>query len=93
MSAHDEEELALGLIDLSRFERGSASFTIGADGEIIYGGTVATVKMRPGERVDLFVARLKADHDLRPGDVLELLNNGGRFDTARIEKKPRARAA
>lgn len=87
MTAHDEEHLTRGLADLARFERGTASFAIGPNGEIVYSGTVATVKMRDGERIELFVERLRRDHGLRHGDTLELLNNGGRLDTARIYRQ------
>lgn len=90
MTAHDDEQLASGLADLSRFERGAATFAIGPAGEIVYSGTVATVRMHDGERIDQFVERLRRDHDLRHGDTMELLNNGGRLDTARIYKQPRA---
>ena len=88
MTAQDNQQLATGLADLSRFERGTATYHLDADGDLIYDGTVATVKMREGEGVDRFVARLRAEGLLRAGDTLELLNGGaGRFDTARITRR------
>jgi hypothetical protein len=88
MTQYDEEQLSLGLADLSRFERGATRFAIGPNG-LTYVGTEATVKMREGEGLNAFFARLRTDHDLRVGDVVTLLNNGGKLDTARIERKPR----
>ena len=89
MTAHDEQQLTSGLADLCRFERGTAAWHLDAAGDLVYDGTVATVKMRDGEGVDRFVARLRAEGLLRAGDTLELINNGaGRFDTARITRRP-----
>lgn len=93
MTAHDDEQLDLGLTDLRRFQRGHASFTFDAAGGLQYSGTEATVKMHPDETIPAFVARLRRDHDLQSGDVLTLLNNNGELNIARIEKKPRERAA
>jgi hypothetical protein len=88
MTAHDSQQLATGLADLSRFERGTAAWRVGADGELVYDGTVATVKMHKDEGFQAFIARLRAEGLLRAGDVLELLNNGaGHCDTARISRK------
>lgn len=93
MTQYDEDELALGLADLGRFERGHAAFELNSAGALIYVGTDATVKLHDGEGMVAFIARLKRDHGFTQGDGLHFINNGRRIDTARILKRPAQRAA
>ncbi len=72
------------LLKLLGFNRGSARFVIGDDGELVYQETVATVQMRRGESIEDFHVRIRQEHKLRKGDTIEILNNNGRVDTARI---------
>jgi hypothetical protein len=94
MTAHDQEQLSLGLADLWRFERGHAAFELGDDGQLRYLGVDATVKMadeelRSEEGLISFIERLKRDHGFQRGDGLHFINNGKRIDTARILRRPR----
>lgn len=66
------------------FQRGHASFIVGDDDELRHDGTVVTVKMQPGESLEAFHVRMRRDHGLRKGDKIELLNNDGKVDTARL---------
>lgn len=84
-----QQSITIGLADLQQFERGHAVFEIGKTGELCYRGTEATAKSRSNEDAEVFIQRLRVDHDLRQGDRIELLNNSGRLDTARICKQPR----
>lgn len=89
MTTNSLNSIALGLADLGRFERGHATFELGDDDEVTYTGTEATVKMREGESLPDFFKRLRAEHGLRKGDAVQLINNGrGQLDTARVLKKP-----
>jgi len=72
------------LLKLLGFDRGSARFVIGDDGELVYQETTATVQMKRGETVEAFHVRIRQEHQLRKGDTIEILNNGGKVDTARI---------
>lgn len=90
LSAPGFISLQQGLGDLLRFERGHARFELGDDNDLEYRHTEATVKMFPGEELVAFIGRLKQEHGLQKGDVLELLNNGrGACDTARVIKQRR----
>lgn len=93
MTQYDEEQLALGLADLGRFERGHAAFELDDAGRLTYVGTDATVKFQENEGVVAFIERLKRDHGFEKGDGLHFINNGRRIDTARILKRPLQRAA
>jgi hypothetical protein len=77
------------LLGLLRFDRGHSTFVVGDDEELVYQETVATVKMNKGETIEQFHTRIRAEYDLRRGDRIEILNNGGRVDTARITLLPR----
>ena len=68
---------------------GTVEYTVGADHGLAHTRTVATVKPdRPGERTDLtlFLARLRAEHDLRPGDNLQLRYDDGKLVVAIITR-------
>ena len=79
-----------GIATLARFERGTARFVVDGDGEFVPEETVVTIKLERGEDLDGFHQRLRRDYGLRPGDKIEILNNGGRCDTARLTLRPRA---
>lgn len=76
------------ILELLGHERGHAAFVVGEDGELLHIETVTTVKMEAGESLERFHARLRAL--AQPGDRIEILNNGGRCDTARISHKSAA---
>lgn len=78
-----------GLATLARFERGTAAFTVDDAGDLVPGETVVTMKMAAGESLEDFHQRLRRDYSLRKGDRIEILNNGGRCDTARLTLLPR----
>ena len=78
-----------GLLDLFHFGWGSAKFEVNEVGELVHTSTEVTVKMNKGEKLEAFLARLKADYDWRKGDQLEIMSNGGKYDTARIVRMPR----
>lgn len=78
-----------GVASLSRFERGSAAYEVDENGDLVHTATVVTVKMHPGEDLFAFHQRLRRDHGFRQGDTMELLNNGGKCDTARLTLAPR----
>ena len=79
-----------GLATLARFERGTATFVVGDEGEFIHEETVVTIKLGHGESLEAFHQRLRRDHGLQKGDRIEILNNGGHCDTARLSLRPRA---
>ena len=87
MTAVPPDDLARGLADLCRFERGHAEFVVGADGALCYLGTSATMRMLNGESVDRALARLTRDQIIRPGDTIHLLNTHGTVDTLRIIRR------
>lgn len=68
---------------------GHASFELGADGELRELQTVITVKQLPNEPIEHFVERLRTQHGMQRGDVVEFIANGGRLDIAKITKAPR----
>ena len=72
------------VLKLLGFERGSARFVIGEDDELVYQETVATVQMNRGETIEAFHKRIRQEHQLRKGDTIEILNNNGKVNTARI---------
>lgn len=84
MATQTRSNFIQAILDLCRFERGHATFTVSADGELEHTGTVTTVKMKSGETLQEFHVRLRTACGLQPGDTIELLNNGGKCDTARI---------
>lgn len=75
--------------DLMSFHSGRAVFRFDDAGDLAHVENVVTVKMNPGESIEAFIARLRREYDWRPGDELELLNNGGKLDVARITRKSR----
>lgn len=77
-----------GLSQLGRFERGSAAYEVGEDGDFVHTETVVTVKMHPAESLEEFHRRLRRDYGLQKGDRIEILNNSGRCDTARLTLAP-----
>lgn len=77
------------ILGLLRFDRGHSTFVVGDDDQLVYEQTVATVQMKRGETIEQFHTRIRSEYDLRRGDKIEILNNGGRVDTARITLLPR----
>lgn len=78
------------ILDLLRFERGHSTFIVGEDGDTwLHQATVVTVKMERGETVEGFHARIRREFALHKGDTIDILNNGGKADTARITMLPR----
>lgn len=88
------QQFMRGLVDLLRASnsdtRGQASFEVGDDGDWQHAYTVLTVKLRKGESLEAFHARIRAEYKLQKGDMIDILDNGGRLDTARIKLLPRA---
>ncbi|HMQ29163.1 MAG TPA: hypothetical protein PKD53_00480 [Chloroflexaceae bacterium] len=78
-----------GLAQLGRFERGSASYEVNDEGDLVHAETVVTVKMHPAESLEDFHRRLRREYGLQKGDRIEILNNSGRCDTARLTLAPR----
>jgi hypothetical protein len=78
-----------GLAALARFDRGTAAFEVDEAGELVPAGTVVTIKMERNESLEAFHQRLRRDYGLQRGDRIEILNNGGRVDTARLVLQPR----
>jgi hypothetical protein len=78
-----------GLVDLVRFDRGSATFVVDDAGEFVHTETVVTVKMLPGETLEQFHQRVRRDYGLRKGDKIEVLNNNRQCDTMRLTLQPR----
>jgi hypothetical protein len=78
------------IADLLGFGYGNARFEVSDTGELIHTSTVVTVKMKPGEDPAVFLARLRADYDWQKGDTLEIMSEGGKLNTARITRVPRA---
>ncbi len=78
-----------GVAALSRFERGTAAYVVNDAGELVLAETVTTVKMLPHEDLYAFHQRLRRDYGLQRGDRIEILNNGGTCDTARLTLAPR----
>lgn len=77
------------ILSLFGFGYGHAHFAVNEAGELIETSTVITVKMERHETIELFVARLRREYDWRPGDTLEIISNGGKFEVAKITWKPR----
>lgn len=77
------------LTDLLKAGHGHASFVIDEAGELAHTATVVTVQMTKGETLESFHQRLRRDFGLRPGDTIEILDNRGRVDTARLHLRPR----
>lgn len=78
--------VAEAVADLLRFHSGRAVFVVGADGALAHRETVATVERRKGESEEAFIDRLLVA--CKPGDDLELLNNGGQATVARLTRRP-----
>lgn len=78
-----------GVAALSRFERGTASYEVNDEGDLVLVGTVTTVKMLVDEDLYAFHQRLRRDYGFQKGDQLEILNNGGKCDTVRLTLAPR----
>lgn len=72
------------ILKLLRFDRGHSTFVIGDDDQLVYQQTVATVQMKRGETIENFHQRIRQEYELHAGDTIEILNNGGKVDTARI---------
>lgn len=83
------EQFKRALANLFQAGHGTTHFTVGADGELVPGETVITVKQQPGESLEAFHQRFRRDYGLRPGDQVEILNSNGRTDTVRLHLQPR----
>lgn len=68
---------------------GHARFEFTSEGELRELQTVITVKQLPNETIEHFVERLRTQHGMQRGDVVEFITNGGRLDIAKITKAPR----
>ena len=74
---------------LFRYGWGHARFVMGPDGTLVEAATVITAKQLPNEPLDHFMERLPRQYELREGDSVEVVANGGRLDVAKITKLPR----
>ena len=79
-----------GLAELFKHTHGHAGFVVADDGALVPTGTTITVKQERGESLEAFHTRLRRDYGLRPGDTIDILNNNGKCDTARLYLRPRA---
>lgn len=85
--SHGRPRFIQALLDLLSHERGHALFEVDDDGELRHVETVYTIRLGKHESLDHFHERLR--EIARPGDRIELLNNGGACDTARITRPAR----
>lgn len=80
--------VARATLDLLTFHSGRAVFAFDGEG-FSHIENVVTVEMEKGETIEAFVRRLRSSYDWRKGDTLELLNNGGKLNVARLTRQPR----
>ena len=73
-----------------KFGYGTSTFVVSSEGEFVHTSTVITVKQDKGESLEAFHLRLRRDFGLQPGDTIEILSNGNKADTARLNLRPRA---
>lgn len=78
--------VADAVADLLRFQSGRAVFVVGLEGTLAHQETVVTVERQRTESEEAFLDRLA--RACRPGDSLELLNNGGKAAVARLIRRP-----
>lgn len=81
--------MSLLLQSSSSQTRGYASFEVDAAGDLVPTYQHITVTAHKGETLEAFHMRFRREFGLRPGDQVEILDNGGRLDTVRLKLLPR----
>lgn len=77
------------LIDLFRNQYGTARYVVNERGEFVHVETEFTVKIDKGETFETFVKRVHNEYEWGAGDRLEVLANGGKYDTIRVIRAAR----